>query len=137
MECLNCGENIGEDGKFCPDCGTKVEQEVAPEVVSVEVPVQTESYQTSKYSVQEFLDKTAEKNVGEEVFELENDYLLDINLNGKVWAKLGAMVAYTGDVRFKKQSSLEGGIDKFLMKKISGENSKLNVRKRTGTRVYG
>jgi uncharacterized protein (AIM24 family) len=132
MECPNCGENIGEGGKFCPECGTQVEQEAAPEVIPAEVPVQTETYQISKYSVQEFLDKTAEKNVGEEVFELENKYLLDINLNGKVWAKLGAMVAYTGDVKFKKQSSLEGGIDKFLMKKISGENSKLMSAKGQG-----
>ena len=124
--CPDCNLEVGE-ANFCPDCGGKTgpmpvegDEEIEEVFYGEEEP-----YYIRKYSVQEFLDRTAEKNVGEEVFELENDYLLDINLNGKVWAKLGAMVAYTGDVRFKKQSSLEGGIDKFLMKKISGENSKL------------
>ena len=131
--CPDCNVEVGE-ANFCPDCGGKtepipVEEDRGIKKVSYG---EEEPYYTSKYSVQEFLDRTAEKNVGEELFELENDYLLDINLNGKVWAKLGAMVAYTGDVRFKKQSSLEGGIDKFLMKKISGENSKLMSAKGQG-----
>jgi uncharacterized protein (AIM24 family) len=42
------------------------------------------------------------------------------------------MVAYTGDVKFKKQSSLDGGIDKFLMKKVSGETSRLMSLKGQG-----
>ncbi|WP_414469776.1 AIM24 family protein [Methanobacterium sp. ACI-7] len=123
MECPNCGENLGDDARFCPECGAKIEQ-LAPEANPVETQVQTEEY-TSKYSVQAFLDRTAEKQEGDEIFELENDYLLDVNLNGKVWAKWGSMVAYTGDVTFKKQSSLEGGLGKFVMKKVSGESSKL------------
>ncbi|MGZ7070102.1 MAG: AIM24 family protein [Methanobacterium sp.] len=131
MECPNCGENVAEGGKFCPECGTKIEQPPVEENVHKET-VEKEPRQESKYSVQAFLNKTAEKMVGEEVFELENDYLLDANLNGKVWAKLGAMVAYTGDVKFKKQSSLEGGIDKFLMKKVSGETSRLMSAKGQG-----
>lgn len=132
MACPSCEENIG-NGKFCPECGEelKVPQEVVPEVVPAEVPA-NKSYITSKYSVQEFLDKTAEKDEGNETFELENDYLLDVNLYGKIWAKLGSMVAYTGDVKFKKQSSLEGGIDKFIMKKVSGESSKLMSAKGDG-----
>lgn len=129
--CPDCNVEVGE-ANFCPDCGGKTELIPVEEDVNVEVYEKAEPYYTSKYSVQEFLDRTAEKNVGEEAFELENDYLLDINLDGKAWTKLGAMVAYTGDVRFKKQSSLEGGIDKFLMKKISGENSKLMSAKGQG-----
>jgi len=153
MNCPNCGEEIG-DAKFCPSCGEKVEevsaQKYCPDC-NIEVgeanfcpdcggktePIPEDVYEeptytTSKYTIQEFLDKTAEKVVGEEVFELENPYLLDINLNGKVWAKWGAMVAYTGDVKFKKQSSLEGGISKFVMKKVSGESSKLMSAKGQG-----
>jgi uncharacterized protein (AIM24 family) len=133
MECPNCGENIAEGGKFCPECGAKAEQAPVEELEIVEETIIEEKpSQASKYSIQAFLDRTAEKNVGEEIFELENDYLLDVNLNGKVWAKWGAMVAYTGDVTFKKQSSLEGGIDKFLMKKVSGESSKLMSAKGQG-----
>lgn len=132
MECPNCGQNIAEGGQFCPECGTKVEQAPVEQVEIVEETVEEVPSQTSKYSVQAFLDRTAEKAGGNEIFELENDYLLDVNLNGKVWAKWGAMVAYTGDVAFKKQSSLEGGIDKFLMKKVSGETSKLMSAKGQG-----
>lgn len=154
MKCPDCGEDVG-DGKFCPNCGANMEKlegtgtvsdqkycpdcnlevgkaNFCPECGGKAEPIPQESSRASKYSVQEFLDRTAEKMVGEEVFELENDYLLDVNLNGKVWAKLGAMVAYTGDVKFKKQSSLEGGIDKFLMKKVSGESSKLMSAKGHG-----
>ena len=125
MECPNCGQNVAEGGQFCPECGTKVEQAPVEEVEVVEETYEEVPPSTSKYSIQAFLDRTAEKTGGTEVFELENHYLLDVNLNGKVWAKWGSMVAYTGDVTFKKQSSLEGGIDKFLMKKVSGETSKL------------
>ncbi len=131
--CPDCNVEVGE-ANFCPECGGKTEPipETAPEVVPAQTPVSEGNYVSSKYSVQQFLDKTAEKQVGEEVFELENPYLLDINLNGKAWAKLGSMVAYTGDVKFKKQSSLEGGISKFVMKKVSGESSKLMSAKGQG-----
>ncbi len=129
--CPSCGENV-EGAKFCPGCGEQME--LVQEANPVESPtvVPTEGYSANKYSIQEFLDRTAEKVEGTETFELENHYLLDVNLNGKVWAKLGSMVAYTGEVRFKKQSSLEGGIDKFIMKKVSGENSKLMSAKGNG-----
>ncbi len=128
--CPDCNVEVGE-ANFCPDCGGKTdplpkEEEIYEE--TYEEPV----YTSSKYSIQQFLDKTSEKMVGNEIFELENPYLLDVNLNGKVWAKLGSMVAYTGDIKFKKQSSLEGGISKFVMKKVSGENSKLMSAKGQG-----
>ena len=131
--CPDCNVEVGE-ANFCPECGGKTEPipETVPEVASAQIPVSEGNYVSSKYSVQQFLDETAEKQVGEEVFELENPYLLDINLNGKAWAKLGSMVAYTGDVKFKKQSSLEGGISKFVMKKVSGESSKLMSAKGQG-----
>lgn len=127
MTCPSCEENIG-NGKFCPECGEELK---VPQAVPSETPVQTGNY-TSKYSVQQFLDRTAEKFEGNEIFELENDYLLNVNLNGNVWAKLGAMVAYTGEVKFKRQSSLEGGVGKFLMKKVSGESTKLMSMKGYG-----
>ena len=119
--CPECDVIVAE-ANFCPECGGKTE--IVPEKTA-ETKVEKQAHYTSKYSIQSFLDRTAEKYEGNEVFELENDYLLDVNLDGKVWAKMGSMVAYTGDVKFKKQSSLEGGIDKFIMKKVSGESSKL------------
>ncbi len=74
------------------------------------------------YSLNEFASKTLHKEVGLQTFELENKYMLDVNLDGKVWGKLGSMVAYTGKVRFKRQSSLEQGIDKFVKKTLTGES---------------
>jgi uncharacterized protein (AIM24 family) len=128
--CPECNVEVGE-ASFCPECGGKTEPVPVEESGAVVYEEEAPCY-TSKYSVQEFLDRTAEKIEGTETFELENHYLLDVNLNGKVWAKLGSMVAYTGDVRFKKQSSLEGGIDKFIMKKVSGESSKIMSAKGQG-----
>ena len=125
--CPECDVIVAE-ANFCPECGGKTE--IVPEKTAENV--EKQAHYTSKYSIQSFLDRTAEKYEGNEVFELENDYLLDVNLDGKVWAKMGSMVAYTGDVKFKKQSSLEGGIDKFIMKKVSGENSKLMSAKGQG-----
>jgi uncharacterized protein (AIM24 family) len=78
----------------------------------------------SKYTISEFVYKTAEKeDVGEELFELENDHMLYVSLNGRVWVKLGSMIAYAGNIKFKKQSSLEGGVSKFLKKAVTGEGA--------------
>jgi len=78
----------------------------------------------TQYSVNEFVQKTAEKEEsGTELFDLENDHVLYVNLNGKVWVKLGSMIAYAGDINFKKQSSLEGGVSKFLKKAVTGEGA--------------
>ncbi len=78
----------------------------------------------TQYSVNEFVQKTAEKEEsGTELFDLENDHVLYVNLNGKVSDKLGSMIAYAGDINFKKQSSLEGGVSKFLKKAVTGEGA--------------
>lgn len=77
----------------------------------------------SKYSIDNFVAATADKTEGNEVFELENDYLLDIHLNGEVKAKRGSMVAYTGNISFEKESSLGQGVGKFLKKKLTGEGA--------------
>ena len=49
MKCTNCGHDLPEDGKFCENCGAKIEQEpapvtepaveAAPEVPAPEIPV--------------------------------------------------------------------------------------------------
>lgn len=87
----------------------------------------------SKYSLNEFVKNTSEKDDNEsELFELENDYTLEVNLNGKVWVKLGSMVAYNGNINFKKQSSLEGGLGKFLKKAVTGEGMSLMAAEGNG-----
>jgi hypothetical protein len=51
---------------------------------------------------------------GGNTFQLENSKLLDAAVDGSILAKVGAMVAYTGDVSFVGQSSAEGGITGWL-----------------------
>ena len=41
MYCINCGKEIGEDVKFCPNCGTPVHKEVQQPFASTDVPVET------------------------------------------------------------------------------------------------
>ncbi|MBA2493087.1 MAG: AIM24 family protein, partial [Acidobacteria bacterium] len=61
----------------------------------------------SKYSIQSFLQETAQRDDLREPFELENPYLLEVNLNGRVWAKLGAMIGYLGNIKFEREGMLE------------------------------
>jgi len=51
--------------------------------------------------------------------------MLDINLAGEVWIKMGAMVAYTGEVKFVREGMLDQGIGNLLKKTVSGEGSRL------------
>ena len=57
-------------------------------------------------TLQEFLASTREKDAGADAFELESPHLLEVRLNGLVWAKAGAMVARKGAVKFTRQGVL-------------------------------
>jgi uncharacterized protein (AIM24 family) len=76
-------------------------------------------------SLQEFLSSSVEKDASPDPFELESPYMLEIRLNGMVWAKSGAMVARTGNVKFTRQGVMEQGIGNLLKKAISGEGMQL------------
>ncbi len=89
----------------------------------------------SKYSIQSFINETAQDDSAREPFELENPYLLEVNLNGRIWAKLGSMIGYTGDVKFERQGMLEGGIGKLFKKAVTGEANPLMKAEGNG-RVY-
>src|SRR5262245_19067560 len=89
----------------------------------------------SKYSIQSFLQETAQRDDRREPFELENPYLLEVNLNGRVWAKLGSMIGYVGNVKFEREGVLEGGFSKFLKKAVSGESTPMMKAEGQG-RVY-
>lgn len=89
----------------------------------------------SRYSINTFLQETAQRDDRREPFELENPYLLEVNLNGKVWAKLGSMIGYAGNVKFEREGILEGGIGNFLKKAVSGEKAPMMKAEGQG-RVY-
>lgn len=79
----------------------------------------------SRYSLDQFLQETAQKDKGEGLFELENPRMLEINLNGLVWVKVGSMIAYKGNIKFEREGMLEHGLDKFLKKALTGEGTHL------------
>lgn len=78
-----------------------------------------------RYSLQEFLEKTAQRDRGEGLFELEGPRMLEVNLNGMIWTKTGSMVAYVGQIKFEREGILEQGLGNLFKKAISGEGTKL------------
>jgi uncharacterized protein (AIM24 family) len=75
--------------------------------------------------VDEFLERTAQQDRGQGVFELETDRLLEVNLDGTVWTKMGSMVAYVGEIRFTREKILEHGVGKLLKRAFTGEGARL------------
>lgn len=89
----------------------------------------------ARYTVEEFVKSTEQKDLGEGFFELESDRLLEINLKGKVWTKMGSMVAYTGQIKFTREGILEHGVGKLLKRAVSGEGTRLTKAEGAG-RLY-
>ena len=88
-----------------------------------------------RYSVAEFVNSSVQKDRGQGLFELESPRMLEINLNGMVWTKMGSMVAYVGPINFEREGIFEKGIGKMLKKAVTGEGAKLT--KATGNgRLY-
>ncbi|MEM6314200.1 MAG: AIM24 family protein [Planctomycetota bacterium] len=94
----------------------------------------------TKFSLNDFLAETSQRDHGGGFFELEQARLLEINLdgsqtNGAVWTKMGSMIAYNGDVSFVREGMAEHGIGKMFKKALTGEGARLT--KATGTgKVY-
>ncbi|MCP5467816.1 MAG: AIM24 family protein [Deltaproteobacteria bacterium] len=89
----------------------------------------------SRYTLHDFINKTQQQDRGEGFFELESDRMLEVNLNGKVWTKMGSMIAYRGNVKFKREGVLEHGVGKFLKKAVTGEGLSLTKAEGQG-KVY-
>lgn len=89
----------------------------------------------SRYSIDEFVQNTRQQDRGEGLFELESPRMLEVNLDGTVWTKMGSMVAYVGNIRFEREAILEKGIGKFLKKAMTGEGARLTKASGQG-RMY-
>ncbi|MDX9755716.1 MAG: AIM24 family protein [bacterium] len=87
----------------------------------------------NRYSIQDFLTKTAERDKGQGLFELESDRILDINLNGMVWSKMGSMIAYQGRIKFTREGVLEHGLGKLLKRTFTGEGVQLTKAEGQGS----
>lgn len=86
-------------------------------------------------TVADFLASSSQKDGTMEAFELESPSMLEVKLNGRVWAKAGTMVAYRGAVRFKREGIMEQGLGKLLKKALTGEGAQLMKAEGQG-RVY-
>nr|WP_321430671.1 AIM24 family protein [uncultured Methanolobus sp.] len=89
----------------------------------------------SRYSIDEFVNNTGQKDLGQGKFELERDRMLELNLEGRVWTKRGSMVAYLGDVKFTREGMMEHGLGKMMKKAVTGEGVSLTKAEGTG-KVY-
>jgi uncharacterized protein (AIM24 family) len=78
-----------------------------------------------RYSIEEFLKQTEQKDKGEGFFELETPHMLEVNLDGLVWAKAGSMVAYNGEIKFVREGILEHGLGTAFKKALTGEGTSL------------
>ena len=87
----------------------------------------------SRYSIAEFVASTSQKDRGEGLFELESDRMLEVNLSGRVWTKMGSMVAYKGDIKFRREGMLEHGLGRLLKKSFTGEGVRLTQAEGTGS----
>jgi len=83
-----------------------------------------------KCSLREFVSQTSEKDRGEGLFELESARMLEVNLDGMVWTKMGTMVGYDGNIKFTRERILEHGIGRLLKKTVTGEG--VNLTKAQG-----
>ncbi|MFV0469704.1 MAG: AIM24 family protein [Dysgonomonas sp.] len=90
----------------------------------------------NKFSLEAFLKETAQDDSKHDFFELEKPEMLELNLENKtIWLKAGAMVAYTGSIKFEREGIMSQGIGNLLKKAISGEG--ISAMKASGTgRIY-
>jgi uncharacterized protein (AIM24 family) len=88
-----------------------------------------------RYTLDEFVQTTKQEDHEAGLFELETERLLEINLDGRVWTKMGSMVAYVGEVKFTREGVLEHGVGRFLKRALTSEGTRLTKAEGRG-RVY-
>ncbi|MGP7815993.1 AIM24 family protein [Niallia sp. 01092] len=86
-----------------------------------------------RYSLQDFVAQTEQKDKGEGLFELETPRMLEINLSDQIWAKAGSMVSYRGNIKFTREGVFEHGLGKMFKKALTGEGASLMKANGRGT----
>lgn len=79
----------------------------------------------SKYSLEQVVKDTRQVDEKNEFFELETSRILEVNLTDQVWAKMGSMVSYTGNIRFERERMLEHGVKRMFKRTFTGEGTSL------------
>ena len=129
LTCPKCGYQAispvdpllgGQDRRGeCPSCGIILAKYIK---MQAEAP---QNQDNSEYSIAEFIEKTGQKEDLSRRFELESPYLLEVNLRGQVWTKLGSMIGYTGDITFTREGMINHGVGQMLKKAMTGEGATL------------
>lgn len=78
-----------------------------------------------RYSLKEFIQVTEQDDQNKGLFELETSRFVEVNLDGQVWAKMGSMVSYQGNIKFEREGILEHGLGKLFKKAFTGEGMAL------------
>ena len=89
----------------------------------------------TRYTIEEFIQSTAQDPEANDFFQLENDRMLEVNLDSLVWMKAGAMVAYVGQIKFTREGLLDKGLGTLLKRSVTGEGAKLTKAEGRG-RLY-
>lgn len=79
----------------------------------------------NRYSIEEFIKNTEQIDKGEGLFELETPRMLEVNLEGQIWAKAGSMIAYNGRIKFEREGIFEQGLGGMFKKAFTGEGASL------------
>ncbi len=131
MNCPNCGTDVKPGTKFCTSCGTAMPETAAPEAQSAPAaapaappaaaPASAPQAGLAATGLDQLYKSSLETDTAD-AFSLQHKKLLKVNMaasGGQVLCKAGSMIAYQGQMTFARLGS--GGIDKFIKKKISGE----------------
>jgi uncharacterized protein (AIM24 family) len=87
----------------------------------------------SRFSLRDFVTRTAQQDRGQGLFEMENDRVLEVNVNNQlIWTKTGSMIAYLGQIRFTREGMLEHGLGTMLKKAFTGEGTRLTKAEGAG-----
>ena len=62
----------------------------------------------ARYSLNEFVEQTAQKDRGEGLFEMESERILELNLNGMVWTKMGSMSCTSPAIGTARSGAMSG-----------------------------
>lgn len=83
-------------------------------------------------TLSQFVEETAQEDKGHGLFELETPRLLEVNLDGEIWTKMGSMISYHGQIKFEREGMMEQGLGNLLKKAVSGEGAYLTRAKGQG-----
>jgi len=89
-----------------------------------------------EHSLNDFVKAHEQQDESQDAWELENSRILEVKLfQNRLWTKVGSMIAYRGDIKFRREGMLEHGMSKMLKEVFTGEGATLMKAEGRG-RVY-